>query len=162
MILLELKALSTNETITLIAALLSGCISTWTAFKVLSIQRSDSKSLFCIELKRQFDSEEMFKCRFNSWNKLKAGKYSSYKSLDQLLKSSNWEHELSYVIHFFESLEYYCVKEMVDVELAKNLFARPYRIWYNGLIKKLDSTESDTDYQLWLQALNQLGRRFSI
>lgn len=41
------------------------------------------------------------------------------------------------VLHFFESLEYYCEQKMIDQELAAKIFGRVYKMWYERLIKNM-------------------------
>ncbi|MFB2121237.1 hypothetical protein [Parapedobacter sp. 2B3] len=146
--------------VTLTAALIGAIIAARTSLKVLSIQRDDIKRNFCLELKKQLDLPEMFACRYEAWRKLDEGKFDSITTVHDLLHSTDYDNKVSIVLHFFESLEYYCERNMVDTELAYKLFGRVYKMWYDRLIKKLTLDEKSQSYTNWFNNLTSLGKRF--
>ena len=139
--------------VTLIAAALSAYWASRSAYLLAQDRGREEKRQFCFELQTQFDSPQMFDCRYKAWQKLDKGDFASVTNVSQLLSSSHWTFEVSTVIHFFESLNRYCDEGLVDSELATKLFGRTYQLWYDRLLSHLAVDESALSYREWFSGI---------
>lgn len=151
------------ETIGVIAsvsvALASTLIAAGLSIVLARRARRDAKRAFCFELLKHFDNPEMFRFRFQAWQKLKNGDFDDIKTVSELFASPHWCVEVSAVVHFFESLESYCEHDLVDVDLACKIFSRPYAMWYGNIIGKLVLDEASLPYANWHARLKSLNDR---
>lgn len=146
--------------LTLVGSLATAVLATRTSLRVLKTQRADIKKNLCLELKKHFDSPDIFKSRYAAWQKLHNKELENIKTVSELFQCGKYDNDISIVFHFFESLGSYCSEGMIDLVLAKKFFYRTYKMWYDGLISKLTIDDKSKDYESWLNNLKYLEKIF--
>lgn len=148
------------DLIQIITNLITAAIAALVAWRIFLGQRNDAKRQFCFELQRQFDSPEMFKCRYEAWRLLNSSAFIGVTTTDQLVAHANYTVQLSTVLHFFETLDHFADQGLIDVKLAGKMFNRTYQLWYEKLIKDL-APSADQNLQIWMASIKGLNARWS-
>jgi hypothetical protein len=143
----------------MIGALAAGMIAAGSARRLAAARSSEVRRSFCLHLQQQFDSPELFRCRYKAWQKLNNGDFKDPVKLSELLNGEHWTSEVSTTIHFFESLNRYCAEKLIDEELATKLFGRSYEMWWQGLLGRIEVDEAGEPYRAWLDGVRALHDR---
>lgn len=147
--------------VSLLAAVVAGFIAARSARSLAEARSAEERRAFCLHLQQQFDSPEMFRCRFKAWQQLRRGEFSGQVKLSELLNGESWTPELSLTLHFFESLDRYCAEALIDQSLAIKLFGRSYLMWWNGLLSRIEIDETGAQYTSWLAGVTAFQKRLS-
>jgi hypothetical protein len=145
--------------ISMIGAIVAGIIAAGSAKRLAAVRSSEERRHFCLHLQQQFDSPELFRCRYKAWQKLNHGDFEGPVKLGALLNGEHWTPEVSTTIHFFESLNRYCEENLIDEELATKLFGRSYEMWWQGLLGRIEVDEAGQPYRAWLDSVRALHGR---
>ena len=144
--------------LSLFGALVTAGIATLTSVLLARANTVSERRRLCFALQQQFDSPAMFHHRFEAWKTIEEAALPTELSVRDLF-DNHWDESISAVVHFFESLEQFCGQDLVDKDLAVTLFARPYTLWNDKLLARLQVDETSQYYLPWLTGIRAFGNR---
>lgn len=144
--------------VSLFGALLTAAAATITSLRLAKSRERAEKRALCLNLQQQFDSPPMFKHRYQAWKTIEDANLPERLSVGDLFENY-WDESVSAVVHFFESLEQYCGEDLIDRDLAVALFGRPYQLWDDILLSRLEVDEGSQYYLPWLTGVRAFRER---